>query len=146
MLDATQSLRIAASFASIGKPKPVAYLYVLAVPQISGAITASAEAGLQIVRLSSTCPPSALRPHFQEGYLIAEYPEIQTVDEKQLYPLYEIDCGRRLLAKFRLRLADGFWADKNFPRVSKKALYPNPANDPLASIAEEIKSELDDLN
>lgn len=142
LLDVTQSLQVAASFASIGANED-AFLYVLAVPQLSGAITASAEAGLQIVRLSSICPPSALRPHFQEGYLMTEYPEILTIDEKQRYPLEEIDCARRLLAKFRLRLADGFWRDRDFPHVNERALYPDKHNgDPLARLANEIRHQL----
>jgi hypothetical protein len=49
-------------------------LYVIGVPNISGAISASAEAGLQVIRLSSVCPPSAIRPNVQEGYLVGEYP------------------------------------------------------------------------
>jgi len=65
LLDVTHSLRIAASFGSVGNGD--AFVFVLGVPNLSGAITASAEAGLQIVRLSSVCPPAAVRPHIQEG-------------------------------------------------------------------------------
>ena len=49
-------------------------LYVIGVPNISGAISASAEAVLQVVRLSSVCPPSAVRPNVQDDYLVGEYP------------------------------------------------------------------------
>jgi hypothetical protein len=66
LLDVTHSLRIAASFASDGAGDE-AFIFVLGVPNLSGAVTASAEAGLQIVRLSSVCPPAAVRPHIQEG-------------------------------------------------------------------------------
>jgi hypothetical protein len=142
LLDVTHSLRIAASFASHAGAGVKAMLYVLAVPQLSGAITASAEANLQIVRLSSICPPSARRPHFQEGYLLGEYPEIQTVAQKDNYRLFEIDFGRRLLCKFRLQLRS-FWSDDAFPCVPKKALYPDrrDPDDKLAIIAEEIKQD-----
>src|SRR2546426_982282 len=75
LLDVTQSLRIAASFASIDAVGD-GFILVVGIPNVSGAVTASAEAGLQIVRLSSVCPPSALRPHVQEGYLLGEYPEM----------------------------------------------------------------------
>ena len=51
---------------------------MLGVPNLSGAITASAEAGLQIVRLSSVCPPSAVRPHIQEGYLLGDLEALQS--------------------------------------------------------------------
>jgi len=71
---------------------------VIGVPHLSGAVTASADAGLQIVRLSSVCPPSAVRPHIQEGYLLGEYPEMARADQKQNYKHYEIDFGRRLVA------------------------------------------------
>src|SRR5262249_29378940 len=81
LLDVTHSLRIAASFASEGEPD-TAFIFVLGVPNLSGAITASSEAGLQIVRLSSACPPSAMRPHLQEGYLLGEYPDVADFEQK----------------------------------------------------------------
>ncbi len=74
LLDVTHSIRIAASFASLSAKSSAkdsgkestnarAYVLVLGVPNLSGAVTASAEAGLQIIRLSSVCPPQAVRPH-----------------------------------------------------------------------------------
>ena len=65
--------------------KTQAFLFVIGVPNLSGAITASAEAGLQIIRLSSVCPPTALRPHIQEGYLLGEYPDMVNYDQKEQY-------------------------------------------------------------
>lgn len=127
LLDVSQSIRIAASFASQTTGQE-AFLYVLAVPNISGVITASAEAGLQIVRLSGICPPTAVRPHIQEGYLLGEYPDMPDFEQKQHYAPYEIDFGRRLIAKFRLDL-DHFWGDANFQRIGREALYPNDHDD-----------------
>lgn len=98
LLDVTHSLRIAASFASISAD--IGHVFVIGVPNLSGAVTASAEAGIQTIRLSSVCPPIAVRPHIQEGYLIGEYPEMVDYDQKQNYAHYEIDFGRRLVAKF----------------------------------------------
>lgn len=141
LLDVTHSLRVAASIACLGSTHRFVYLYVLAVPQLSGTITASAEAGLEIVRLSSICPPSARRPHFQEGYLIGEYPEIPTAAEKDKYRAFENDCCRRLLAKFRLERT-GFW-NENFPRLPRKALFPEPQpGDGLEEIIAVIKTAL----
>lgn len=140
LLDVTSSLRIAASFASIDNETRRAFLYVLGVPNLSGAITASAESGLQIVRLSSVCPPAALRPHIQEGYLLGEYPDMAGYDQKQHYHHYEIDFGRRLLAKFRFNPRT-FWKDDNFPMVAKTALYPNN-NDPLFQLAQLVTPAL----
>ena len=139
LLDVTHSLRIAASFASDGATDE-AFVFVLGVPNLSGAITASAEAGLQIVRLSSVCPPSALRPHIQEGYLLGEYPDMSAYDQKQNYALSEIDFGRRLVAKFRFNLGT-FWKKDEFPLVSHAALYPD-RNDELLKLTKSIKQSL----
>lgn len=128
LLDVSQSIRIAASFASMGAGQ-TAFVYVLAVPNVSGVISASAEAGLQTVKLAGICPPNAVRPYIQEGYLLGEYPEMPNFDQKQHYRHYEIDFGRRLIAKFRLDL-HSFWADPAFPMVTRAALYPN-ARDPF---------------
>lgn len=141
LLDVTHSLRIAASFASLDARGDV-YVFVLAVPNLSGAVTASAETGLQIVRLSSVCPPAAVRPHIQEGYLLGEYPEMTDYGQKELYGHYEIDFGRRLLAKFRFDPRT-FWKSDAFPQVAKNALYPARTRDPLLNLAEEIKAAID---
>lgn len=123
LLDVTHSLRIAASFASL-KGGREAFLYVLGVPNLSGAVTANAEGGLQIVRLASVCPPAAIRPHIQEGYLLGEYPEMIGLSQKQHYDVYEMDFGRRMIAKFRFN-PRAFWKKSDsFPPVAEAALYP----------------------
>jgi len=138
LLDITHSLRIAASFAS-----PIdghaAFLFVLGIPNLSGAITASAEAGLQIIRLASVCPPTALRPHVQEGYLLGEYPDMVNSDQKELYGHYEIDFGRRLIAKFHFDPTT-FWRGDTFPKVANGALYPPTSKDPLYELALRVKT------
>ncbi len=140
LLDVTHSLRIAASFASHGATGD-SFVFVVGVPNISGAITASAEAGLQITRLSSVCPPAAVRPHIQEGYLLGEYPEMADYDQKELYHHYEIDFGRRLVAKFRFKPGK-FWKSDTFPKIEPDALYPSAAEDPLYKLALEVKGTL----
>lgn len=139
LLDVTHSLRIAASFASIEAANK-AFIIVLGVPNLSGAVTASAEGGLQIIRLASVCPPIAVRPHIQEGYLLGEYPEIGEFAQKENYFHYEIDFGRRLIAKFCFDPSE-FWNNKMFPKVSKEALYPNAA-DPLFELATKVKKSI----
>ncbi len=111
---------------------------MLGVPNLSGAITASAEAGLQIVRLSSVCPPSAVRPHIQEGYLLGQYPEVAGLAEKENYFHYEMDFGLRLVAKFCFEPAS-FWKSRDFPRVAKTALYPSEDDDPLYKLALDVQ-------
>jgi hypothetical protein len=138
LLDVTQSLRIAASFASEPSGQDYAFVMVLGVPNISGAVTASDEAGLQIVRLASACPPDALRPHVQEGFLLGEYPGLLGVAQMEHYKHYQIDFGRRLIAKFRFKPST-FWRAKDpFQKVGQRALYPNK-NDPVFKIAEAIR-------
>jgi len=141
LLDITHSLRIAASFASLDMPDK-AYVFVLGVPNLSGAVTASAESGLQIIRLSSVCPPSAVRPHIQEGYLLGEYPEMADFQQKANYAHYEIDFGRRLVAKFCFtpRL---FWKNDAFPRIKRPALYPSVNDDPIYQLTESVKAAID---
>jgi hypothetical protein len=140
LLDVTHSLRIAASFAS-ELTNDRAYIFVIGVPNLSGAITASAEANIQMIRLSSVCPPIAARPHLQEGYLLGEYPEMTGYDQKKNYAHYEIDFGRRLVAKFYFTPRT-FWRDDAFPMVERSALYPNN-RDPFYEIAERIKHTLE---
>lgn len=139
LLDVTQSLRVAASFASENAVDQ-AFIYVLGVPNISGSLTASAESGLQIVRLSSVCPPVALRPHIQEGYLLGEYPDMPDYDQKQHYKAFEIDFGRRLLGKFSFN-PQSLWDDPIFPKINRPALYPDE-HDPMYLLASALKAEL----
>jgi hypothetical protein len=137
LLDVTHSLRVAASFASQETTK--GFLYAFAVPNLSGTVTASAEAGIQIVRLSGACPPSAIRPHIQEGFLLGEYPDFASIEQKECYDLFELDFGRRLIAKFRFNPTD-FWKSStdDFPRVPYEALYPQ-SKDWLETAVTEIK-------
>jgi len=139
LLDVTHSLRVAASFAAHGADAET-FLYVLAVPNLAGAITASSEEGVQILRLSSICPSIALRPHFQEGYLLGEYPELASLDQERLYAYHEIDFGLRLIAKFHFHPAT-FWKDPSFPMIPKTALYPD-ARDEFFKVAGQIRKSL----
>jgi hypothetical protein len=141
LLDVTQSLRIAASFASLDTDEE-AFIFVVGIPNISGAITASAEAGIQVIRLSSVCPPSALRPHLQEGYLLGEYPEMLGYDQKEFYKHYEIDFGRRLVTKFRFNPKKFWKQSRSFPVVERPALYLSQATDRLYQLCVEVKQEL----
>ncbi len=142
LLDVPQSLRVALSFANEPKSDQ-GFLFVLAVPNLNGALTASMEAGLQIAKLSAACPPIAIRPHIQEGFLIGEYPDIPDFNQRQYYPAYEIDCARRLIAKFTFNPQD-FWKLADFSCLPANALYPD-AHDPMFEVAERIIDELNYL-
>ncbi|WP_395393764.1 FRG domain-containing protein [Novosphingobium sp. BL-8A] len=123
LLDVSQSLRIAASFATVPDATD-AYLYAIAIPNISGAVTASAEAAMQVVRLNSVCPPTAIRAHVQEGYLLGEYPEFSDASQHKFLKPYQVDFGRRLVGKFRFNPKTFWAAQAGFPLVSHNALYP----------------------
>lgn len=139
LLDVSRSIRIAASFAS-SKEGDSAYLFVLAVPSLGGALSVSIDSGLQTIKLSAVCPPSALRPHIQEGYLLGEFPEMAGFDQKRHYESYETDFGRRLVAKFRMKPVD-FWSDENFPQIPQAALYPDQ-HDSLYDLLSPLKAKL----
>lgn len=140
LLDVSHSLRIAASFASPEGHDSEAYVYVVAVPHISGAVTVCAEEGIQTVRLAAVCPPSAMRPHVQEGYLLGEYPELGGLEASEnCQVLSELDFGNRLISKFCFD-PKTFWASEDFPKISHTALYPD--NDPIREFTAEIRKSI----
>jgi hypothetical protein len=138
LLDVTSSLRVACSFAYLSARAARPMIYVLGLPQVSGSVTASSETGIQIIRLLSICPPTALRPHYQEGYLVGEYPTI-TLEAKAEYRRMELDFSRRLIAKFRLPPPHKFWS-KDFRSIPRAALYPK--KDKLQALAEKIRARV----
>ncbi len=130
LIDLTHSLRVAASFA-LNDAKEKAYIFIFAFPYPNGTISYSTEEELLNVRLLSACPSEALRPHFQEGYLIGSFPSI--TNKKQPF----LDFGRRLVAKIEIP-KKGFWG-KDFHAIPKNALYP--PDDEVELICTEIKSK-----
>lgn len=137
LIDLTQSLRVAASIASDRNRKDsFAYVYVFGLPHSTGSITYAVDEDIMIMKLQSICPPEASRPHFQEGYLVGSFPR----SEKSI----DYEFRRRLLAKFRLNLAN-FWST-NFRPIPKSALMPE--DDDLLRFFDGFKSELnlDDEN
>jgi hypothetical protein len=140
LLDVTHSLHVASSFAFYENALGEAYIYVLGLPQVSGSVTASSEHGIQIIRLLSICPPAALRPHYQEGYLTGEYPTIG-YREKLEYERTECDFGRRLICKFKLGDKSRFW-DDDFHVIPRSFLYPE--GDEFLALAEELKTRLNE--
>jgi hypothetical protein len=108
------------------------FVYVLGLPQLSGAVTASSENGIHIVRLLSACPPNALRPHYQEGFLLCEYP-VPTRDAREAYQRYEFDWARRLIGKFRIPAGKSFWPKGFTPLDWNASLFPDE-RDPLCKL------------
>ena len=69
LLDFTHSLRVACSFAQLNNESDKAYVFMFGLPYVTNRISLNSEHDLVNIRLLSICPPEALRPHFQEGYL-----------------------------------------------------------------------------
>ena len=128
LLDLTHSLRVAASFA-LNAASEKAYVFVFALPYPQGTITYSTEDELLNIRLLSASPSEALRPHFQEGYLVGTFPA--RVDRK--HPSF--DLGVRLIAKIELETKD-FWGE-NFHAIPYEALYPR--KDTIAEVCQGIQ-------
>jgi hypothetical protein len=118
LIDLTQSLRVACSFAQHESPEPTCYVYVLGLPFLTNRISVNSEHDLVNVRLLSICPPAALRPYYQEGYLAGTTDITDEFDSKT-----ELDFRNRLIAKFAIPRARSFWGD-GFDPIPPSALSP----------------------
>jgi hypothetical protein len=134
-LDFTHSLRVACSFAIMESKEEFAHIFAFGLPYLTNRISVNSEHDLVNVRLLSICPPTALRPYFQEGYL-AGTDDITTNFEAKT----ELDFNNRLLAKFRIPNDKSFWG-RGFDPIPKKSLYPD--NDPIFELCQQIKDIAD---
>ncbi|WP_281541574.1 FRG domain-containing protein [Maribacter aestuarii] len=134
LIDITQSLRVACSFAQYKNEHKTAYVYVLGLPYYSNRISTNSEHDLVNVRLLSITPPQALRPYFQEGFLVGTEDITSEYENKG-----ELDLNNRLIAKFEIPNNDSFWG-KYFDKIPENALYPK--SDRIEEICKEIELEL----
>lgn len=132
LVDLTSSLRVACSFALQHDGKS-GYVSVLGFPHINGSISYYVEEELLIVKLLSICPPKAVWPYFQDGYLVGTFPTVEP-----LQSTFGMDIACRLVAKYRIP-REGFWK-KEFPEISQRALFP--PNDDFEKICREISQRL----
>jgi hypothetical protein len=133
LLDFTQSLRVACSFAAIPKAGDP-HIYVFGLPYLTNRVSVNSEQDTIVVRLLSICPPSAFRPYFQEGY-VAGTDEVTTEYQSK----DELDFNGRLIAKFKPLNAATFWQG-GFDPIPEGALYPD--NDRMQNICAEISQEV----
>lgn len=124
LLDITQSLRVACSFAFlknddkvIDKQNNEGYIYVLALPYITGRISLDSEEYITNVRLLSINTSISKRPFFQEGYLV----QSEFVDEYNC-ELKDLDFNKRLIAIYKINNEKNFW--KNECQIEENLLYP----------------------
>jgi len=123
VLDITQSLRVAASFALLNKNGSIideGFLYVLGLPYINDNISFHVSDELFNIKLLSVCPPLAKRPFFQEGFGVGTFPhyEFETRDDK-------FDFNRRLIAKFKLVNTNKDFFGDGFNIIPFSSLFPN---------------------
>jgi hypothetical protein len=115
-------------------------VYVLGLPYVTNRITINSEHDIVNVRLLSICPPAALRPYFQEGYLAGTTDVTTEFDSKT-----ELDFRNRLVAKFAIPRAKEFWGN-GFDQIPESALFPlhyrilELCNDLKYEIKSEMKS------
>lgn len=133
LMDFTQSLRVACSFAFLAnRTDPL--VFVVGLPYVANRVSVNSEHDIVNVRLLSICPPEALRPHFQQGFLAAT-DEITT----DFISKNELDFNNRLLAKYQLGDAKRFWQG-GFKPVSKRVLYPTA--DPMLPLCKDLREHL----
>jgi len=133
LIDITQSLRVACSFAAIGNTSGYAYIYILGLPYYTNRISVNSEEYLTNIRLLSIAPPDAKRPYLQEGFLIGE----DEFDEVIRGTKDELDLSRRLIYKFKIRIEH---LDNNGFLLTEDKLLP--LNDPIALVCEDVKNEM----
>jgi hypothetical protein len=135
LLDMTQSLRVACSFA-LPKNQEFGYVFVFGMPYITNRITINSEQDIVNIRLINICPPQALRPYFQEGNLVGTADVLNDYEYRA-----ELDFKRRLIAKFQISNINEFWGKQD--SLEK---YLMPENDQVETLCQEIKDTLKQEN
>lgn len=133
LLDVTHSLRVACSFAHLAG-NDEAFIFVLGLPYFTNRISLNTEHDIVNVRLLSICPPDALRPYFQDGYVVGTDEITNEFDSKD-----ELDFNNRLIAKFRFNTGRAFWSG-GFSPIPREALFPS--QDRIQELCSAIKEEL----
>jgi hypothetical protein len=137
LIDLTQSLRLAATFALSDSngwaTRDSGYLFVLGLPNAPACLAPMVDEQMLLVRLQSVCPPRALRPHFQEGFLVGRWP-------LSIAKLKGDNAAYRLIGKYRLLNPHGYFWNTAFSPLPRAAVYP-----PNDTIAAELSGALASL-
>jgi hypothetical protein len=116
LIDITQSLRVAATFAL--RKSQTGYLYVFGLPYPHGSISYFIDNNIVLVKLQNSCPSDALRPRYQEGFLVGRFPFSP-------YKAAGDNLATRMLAKFLLDNSDNHFWDNLFKPLSDELLFPS---------------------
>ncbi|MFT5430614.1 MAG: hypothetical protein ACI9OJ_001290 [Myxococcota bacterium] len=134
LMDLTHSLRVAATFALLdydmaGSSREKGWVYVFGMPHPHGSLSYFMDERIVLLKLQSFCPPQALRPHFQEGYLTGALPYVPKRQADQ-------SLARRLVGKYQIINENNeFWGN-GFDPIPPQALLPtdDPFIDELKSL------------
>jgi len=132
LIDITQSLRVAATFAL--KENNRGYIYVFGLPYPNQSISYFIDSSIILLKLQNIMAIDALRPRYQEGYLVGKFP----FDNKKTQ--FD-DLANRMVAKFLIdNTKNTFW-DEHFLPMPDDVLYPksDPIEDKLKKIKEEFQ-------
>ena len=116
MVDITQSLRVAATFAL--RNSNTGYLYVFGLPYPHGSISYFIDNNIALLKLHNSCPSNAKRPRYQEGFLVGRFPFSP-------YKSVGDNLATRMLAKFRLDNSDEHFWDGLFMPLPEELLFPD---------------------
>jgi hypothetical protein len=114
-IDITQSLRAAATFAL--RKSESGYLYVFGLPYPNQSISYYSDLGIVLIKLQNIVQQDALRPRYQEGFLVGKYPIRPTKSNSD-------DLANRMIAKFLLDNTSGTFWDEFFQPIPEEVLYP----------------------
>jgi len=128
LVDVSHSLEVAVAFANESGKNTNGYLYMFGLPHLTSSISYHVDERLVIVKLPSACPPDALRAHFQQAYLVGNFPH----GESKKSP--NNNLANRIIGKFYLNFKN-FWGD-GFKKIPKKVLEPH--NDQIKKLIDGI--------
>lgn len=132
LIDITQSLRVAATFALENSSK--GFVYVFGLPYPNQSISYFSDLGIVLVKLQNVVPVKALRPRYQEGYLVGKFPITPTKANGD-------DLANRMVAKFEVDNSGGDFWDKYFQPMPPEILYPQ--NDEVEKSLLKFKTEFE---
>lgn len=131
LIDITQSLSVATTFALMGSK--TGYVYVFGLPYPNQSISYYSDLNIVLIKLQNVVPIQALRPRYQEGYLVGKFPILPTKTNSD-------DLGNRMIAKFLVDNSDGNFWDSSFQPIPDKVLFPE--DDEVAKKLNILKKKL----
>lgn len=133
LIDITQSLRVAATFAL--NNSTTGYVYVFGLPYPNQSISYFMDLGIVLIKLQNVVPANAIRPRYQEGYLVGKYPITATKSNFD-------NLANRLVAKFKVDNTEGNFWDKYFQPMPMEVMFPE--NDEIELELQRAKKAFND--